>query len=58
LEVIESVVHGVSIFITEKMVVKRFNLLKITLANYCPTTRKKKKAIIYKKIAPPEALVD
>jgi hypothetical protein len=50
-------VHGVSIFITEKMVAKMLNLPKITLANYCPK-RREKKVIVYQKNAPPEALVD
>jgi predicted DNA-binding protein (UPF0251 family) len=41
MKVIKSVVHGVSIFITKKMVAERLNLSKITLTNYCPKRRKK-----------------
>jgi hypothetical protein len=36
-------VHGVLIFIIEKIVVEMLNLLKITLANYCPSRLTKKK---------------
>jgi hypothetical protein len=45
LKVIESGVHGILIFITEKIVVEMLNLLKITSANYYPSrpTKKKKK---------------
>jgi len=54
------VVHGILIFITEKIVFEMFNLLKITLANYCPSrpTKKKRKKNQSFKITPSKALID
>jgi hypothetical protein len=55
-------VQGVSVFITEKMMVEMFNLPKIGISKLPPKLTKEKEkeneVFIYQKIVPPKALVD